>query len=224
MTTNIIFEDLEIDFSDNMSNPRAFSKRVYAKADELRSILKSDTTYENMLSKIEANKEFADKEIIEEIDDIYTHADELPIEQMADIIDRVSDLLASLKTAYKDRIIREAANNSTDIADKRLAHFQYSRLRDSWNFYCKAMAVLKMNNDFGLRPLPAMPGNYGSGGTTFVHHVFSFSDDEQYRNHAVVAKKLGIQPTSENGIITLMDVIEYIAANPDCGVSHREVR
>ena len=51
MSTNVIFEDLEIDFSDNMTNPRAFGKRVYAKADELRSVLKSDTTYENMLSK-----------------------------------------------------------------------------------------------------------------------------------------------------------------------------
>ena len=143
---------------------------------------------------------------------------------MSDIIDRLPSLLASLKTAYRDRIIREAANNSTDIADKRLAHFQYSRLRDSWNFYVKALSVLKMNNDYGLRPLPPMPGNYGTGGKTFVHYVFAFSDDEQYRNHVVVAKKLGMKVTNESNIITLMDVLEYIQKNPDCGVKVTEVR
>ena len=41
---NAIFDDLEIDHSDMLSNPEGFAQRVYDAADKLKAICKSDTS------------------------------------------------------------------------------------------------------------------------------------------------------------------------------------
>jgi hypothetical protein len=66
-----------------------------------------------------------------------------------------------------------------------------------------------------LKPLPNLPGNYGSGTSSLINYVFEV-DGEQYRNHHVVCRKLGIELKS------LMDLLEYIENN-DTGVIVKEV-
>ena len=128
------------------------------------------------------------------------------LKYMVDAIKQARKLVTDLETAFRDRCIRAAANEGTAIGNKRVAHAQYTRLKDDFNLYVKSIGLFTMGKDINLKTLPALPGNYGSGSSALINYVF-YIGDEEYRNHHAVCRKLGIE------IKSLMDLLEYIENN-----------
>ena len=213
---NAIFEDLEIDFHDMLSNPEGFAERVYAKAEELKAICKADTSVKAFEERYKENAKPLPKIVADGFNDIYEDIDSIDLEYMVEAIKAARQLVSDLETAFKDRCIRQAAKDGTAVGDKRLAHAQYTRLKDVFNLYVKSIGMFAALKTFDLKPLPNLPGNYGGGTTSFIHYVFEL-DGEQYRNHHIVCRKLGID------IRSLVDLLEYIENN-DTGVVVKEMQ
>ena len=213
---NAIFEDLEIDFRDMMSNPEGFAQRVYEAADELRAICKADTSTNAFMERYKDTGQPVPQNILDDFNKVYENIDTIELDFMVDAIKQAKKLVSDLEVAFRDRCIRQAAREGTAIGDKRVAHAQYSRLKDDFNLYVKAISLFAFGKDLDLKPLPNLPGNYGSGTTNLIQYVFEF-EGEQYRNHHVVCRKLGIETMS------LMDLLEYLEEN-DSGVIVKEVQ
>lgn len=213
---NAIFEDLEIDHHDMLSNPEGFAQRVYEKADELRAICKSDTSTSAFMERYKAEGVKIPQNIQALYENLYDEVDMEDLNIMVDAIKQARKLVSDLETAFKDRCIRKAAEEGTAIGNKRVAHAQYTRLKDDFNLYAKALSVIMAGRNIELKQLPNLPGNYGSGTSSLIHYVFEL-DGEQYRNHHVVCRKLGIETRS------LMDLLEYIEKN-DTGIVVKEVQ
>lgn len=213
---NAIFEDLEIDFSDMMSDPEAFAQRVYNAADRLKDICKADTSVAAFTERYKKDAKELPDIVRQGFNEIYEDVDSIELDYMVEAIKAAKQLVTDLETAFKDRCIREAAKDGTAIGDKRLAHAQYTRLKDDFNLYVKAIGLFSFGKNLDLKTLPNLPGNYGSGTTSFIHYVFEM-DGEQYRNHHLVSRKLGLETR------TLSDLLEYIEAN-DTGVVVKEMQ
>lgn len=203
---NAIFDDLEIDHSDMLSNPEGFAQRVYEAADKLRAICKADTSSNAFMERFKAQAEEMPENVSDIINNFYDAVDDIELKYMVDAIDKAKKLVRDLETAFRDRCIREAAKEGTDIGDKRVAHAQYTRLKDDFNLFVKAIGLFTAGKEANLKPLPNLPGNYGSSSSTLVNYVFEL-DGEQFRNHRAVCRKLGIELRS------LMDLLEYIENN-----------
>ena len=203
---NAIFEDLEIDFSDMMSNPGGFAQRVYDAAEKLREICKADTSTAAFMERYKDEGEEVTEDIKSAFDMVYDEVDKADLKYMVDAIEQARRLVRDLETAFRDRCIRQAAKEGKALGDKRIAHAQSTRLKDDFNLYVKAIGMFTFGKDLNLKTLPNLPGNYGSGTSSLVHHVFELNG-EQYRNHHVVCRKLGIETRS------LMDLLEYLEEN-----------
>jgi hypothetical protein len=213
---NAIFTDLEIDYSDMLSDPQEFMSRVYEAADSLKEVLRSDTSLKAMEAKFKENIQPAPVEVTKVLNDLYQQADEMPLEFLLDTIQQARKFVNDLETMFTDRCIYEAANQNNTVADKRTAHEQYMRLKDSTNQYIAALKVLKAHENYNFKPLPNMPGNYGGGSNNLIRYVFEYQG-EQYRNHRVICRALEIPMGN------LMDCLEYIQSHPDCGVTVKKV-
>lgn len=209
---HIIFDDLEIDYSSMMSNPSSFIKAVHEKAEELRSVLKQDDSISSYIKSLDVEE--APNEFQQSLDMIYQMADTIPISQLDDIISRVKRLAYDLETMKRDRAIYELAHRK-DVLDKKTAHEQYVSLREAFNNYANAMETLNIVSD--IERIPSMPGNYGAP-VGLVNYVFEFDNGDAFRNYRAVAKRLSLEPVG-----SLMDVVEYIADNPDCGCVVKKV-
>lgn len=208
------FEDLELDTSDMMTNPTAFSKRVYDKAEELKNNLKEDTSINALVRQFEDTKEPVDKSQLDLMNALYTGADKFPIEQMPSLIEDLKQLVKDLETAFQDRVIREAATRSKPMQDKRLSHALYITMRERFNGYVEFMNAFFKTK---LEPLPPLPGNYGRQKTGLKHYVFEYNG-EQYRNPRALCRKIGIEP------ISFYDrMLEYLNAHPELDVEVKEV-
>jgi hypothetical protein len=203
--SNSIYEDLEIDFSDMMKDPEAFKTRVFAKAEELKGILKEDNSIENYLNRL---PKLTDRsgvgKFTDELDGLYTWADNnLSIQEIMEVAKYLDKLAGQFRYMAKDKAASELASN-IDRMDKATAHSQYQALRAAFGEWVKAMKV------FGLgeyENLPSMPGNYGQS-TLLIHYIFVEKESgEQYRNPRVVSRKLGREP------MNLMDAVEFIENN-----------
>jgi len=179
---NAIFEDLEIDFHDMLSNPAGFAERVYNKADELRAICKADTSTASFIERYKDIGEVVPQDITDEFNELYENIDKIDLKYMVDAIKQARKLVSDLETAFRDRCVYQAAQEGTAIGNKRVAHAQYTRLKDDFNLYVKSIGMFAFGKAADLKPLPNLPGNYGSGTSSFVNYVFEI-DGEQYRNH-----------------------------------------
>jgi hypothetical protein len=213
---NAIFEDLEIDFSDMLSNPEGFAERVYAAADKLKEICKADISVDAFTKRYKDNAKPIPPMLQEIFNEIYEDVDNIELDYMVEAIVAAKKLVADLETAFRDRCIRQAAKDGTAIGDKRLAHAQYTRLKDDFNLYVKSIGMFSFGKELDLRQLPNLPGNYGSGTSSFIHYVFEMNG-EQYRNHHLVCRKLGIDTRP------LSDLLEYLEQN-DTGVVVKEIQ
>jgi hypothetical protein len=200
---NAIFDDLEIDWSDMMTDPQAFSIRVHEAADKLKDICKADMSVASFTEQHKKNAKELPDIIKQGFDEIYEDVDSIDLDYMVNAIAAAKKLVADLEVAFKDRCIREAARDGMAISDKRVAHAQYTRLKDDYNLYVKAIGIFTHGKDLDLKTLPNLPGNYGSGTTSFIHYVFEMGG-EQYRNHYAVCRKLGIDT------MPLTDFLEYL--------------
>jgi len=170
---NAIFEDLMIDFSDMLSDPESFAARVYDAADRLRDICKADTSVQAFTERYRKEAKPLPDSIVAGFDMVYEDVDSIELDYMVEAIKAAKKLVSDLETAFKDRCIRQAATDGTAIGDKRLAHAQYTRLKDDFNLYVKSIGMFSFMKQVDLKPLPNLPGNYGGGTSSFisVYHV-----------------------------------------------------
>ncbi len=200
---NIIFDDLEIDYSNMMKDPESFSKAVEEAANELKRILRASNSIENYIRNLP--KDQTDLSSFQkELDEIWTFAEaNLSVGAYPKLSDMLRKMANDIDYLAKSKAANEMAN-SMGAVDKQTAHFQYTRLREAYNKYAGAMSTLNIAE---LVSLPSMPGNYGPT-VGLVHYLFQFEgDDEVYRNPYAVCKRLGIEGK------TLMDLIEYLSSH-----------
>lgn len=213
------FKDCEIDFEDMMTDPHAFSARVVEKAEQLKEICKADISIGALTRQMEDSAQKADPVIDVFINAIYKDADELPLEMFPDIIKRVKDLAKDLETSFRDRIIYEAARQSDPTKDKKLAHALYIALRDDFNKYLDFIKLF----DFGgyssnpIKPLPPLPGNYGTNSNAFKHYVFVYNGEE-LRNPVALCKELGVER-----IVMYDEILKFLEEHPEFDVTIKEV-
>lgn len=214
--SNIIYDDLEIDHADSMSDIDAFNKRVHAKADELREIMRSSNSVQDFLGNIKPTKiqENVKQAMMAALADVYSSAELAPIEELDEYITFAKKLVGDLETLKWWKAGNIVAQ-TTSILDKRTAHEQYMRLHKAYNAYCEAITTLGLG---APEKLKSMPGNYGATAGLPQYIFFEGDSEEGYRNHFAVAKKLNV--TFKN----LMDAVDYVRNNPDCGYTVKEVQ
>lgn len=190
--SNAAFEDLELDVSNMMADPDKFATEVYAKAEELREILKQDHSVNGLLSEYNSKKVPAETSIVEQINEVYNMAETLPLNMVPSVIETVEQLLRDLKTQFRDRVTYTVAELTGSNANKKTAHAQYTALREKFNLYVRFMdSILGKSN---LKLLPALPGNYGMGVSSLKQYVWTkIETNESYRNHRVVIGKINAE-------------------------------
>jgi uncharacterized protein (DUF2384 family) len=214
--SNAIFVDLDIEYKDViMSDPPEFHRRVWEVAEQLKEICRSDTSVSSLEKKYRtlSKKDDVNKEITSLLEDYYKQVDDVPLNEMPAYIDAARTLVKDLETAFKDRCVYESTRESSAVSDKRIAHAQYTRLRDVYNNWVKAIVLFNDEEDratweFEPSPLPPLPGNYGSGLSPLKSYVYTIGTDE-YRNHRAVCKLLSIP------VMNTTDFHDWLEANAD---------
>lgn len=220
---NAAFEDLNIDPNLMMLDPVKFAEQVYEAADSLREVMRADTSTAAITRQFEEIKAPADSSISVLMNAIYEMADELPLEQMPNIIEQARTLVRDLETQFKDRVFLEASKNSKEVKDKKLAALMYKDLRDAFNDIVEFITTFfknKLPKDYVMKPLPSMPGNWGANTTGLKHYTFQIGDDADniYRQPAAVCRKLGVPL-----IHMYDDFFEFIEANPQHDIRVKEI-
>jgi len=218
-----IFEDLEIDHSDMLSDPDAFSKRVQKVVAELVNTLESDSSvskFEEQIKEDAKNFEHS-KETLNVIHDIrstlYEHCDTAPLEEVALILENLRMAVREVETLFHSRSVYEATRSTSPLANKKVALYQHQRLRETWEVY-RRFAQLMF--DKVLPSIKAKSGNFGSGLSPLKQYMFTFDNGDSFMNHFAVMRKLGIYKDGS----TLMDLLEYLESNPDAPVAVSEVQ
>lgn len=223
MSHEIIYEDLEIDYSGYLKEPLTFAKNVEEKAEELRTVLKSDDSVTSWISHLPKVDPILEASFIRQaktkLDEFYYWvADNAPTQSVPAVAKLLRELAQSVEYIQRDRAFL-ALSEKLGTQDKSVVHEQYCSLREKFNEWRKAAIALKIIQQDDVAPMVPMSGNYGST-VGLVHYVFRFAEEEDtYRNHRAVARRLELDKES-----TLMDVIEWIEANPDCNVTVTKVR
>jgi hypothetical protein len=211
-----IFADLEIEYRDViMDDPVEFSRRVWEVADNLKAICRADTSVSSLEKMYrEQSKEIKPEQEVQEIfNEIYELAEKDDLNRVPVYIEMAKRLVKDLETAFRDRCVYESARESSAISDKRVAHAQYTRLRDAFNLYQKTADLFFPEVKGQIKALPPLPGNYGSGANPLKSHVYTIGEDE-YRNHHVVCRQLGIP------VMNVSDLHDYIAEHElDCKIT-----
>ena len=219
---NAAFEDLNIDTDIMMSDPIKFALSVYDAAEELRETLRTDTSTATLMRNFEEKSEPADQAIHVLMNAVYAYADDLPIEQLPNIIELSRKLTKDLETLFKDRVVIEASKNKETVKDKKLAAALYKELREGFNSYVEFINMFYKAKLKGaeLKLLPSMPGNWGATSTGLKHYTFQIGDDADniYRQPAAVCRKLNLP------LMHMYDVfLDYIEAHPELNISVKEV-
>lgn len=213
-----IFEDLEIDTSDLLTEPAEFAKRVIAKANELESVLKSDTSVSSFKRQIESRSRSikCPENIQQMFVDIYAAADESSLEELVKIIDQAKELVRDLDTAFHSRAAYDSVKEKSPLADKRVAHAQHVKLREAYDSFSK---FAKMFFDYTPPIIKGQSGNFGSSLSPLKTYVFVIDGDE-FMNHFPVIRRLGMNEELK----TLMDLLEYLDNHPEAPVEVKEVQ
>lgn len=191
-----IFVDLDIDTELMVSNPEEFSAQVYKAADKLMNILDENTSLSDARKK-SREKAKANKEAIPvakqmfSFDEMIAFAEEGDPDVLFHFIERVKSLTKELELIYEDRATSEMIMNSADATTKRLAHAQYSRLREAFDSYRNFVTMI-VDEDLVLIPLKAKTGNYGGG--KFEYPSYKLNGNSYFNYHAV-ARLVGIDMT-----------------------------
>jgi hypothetical protein len=204
--SNSIFDDLGIDHSTMMTDPKSFCQSVYERADELVKVLETSNSIQSYINSL---KNTDDMNMWKDtVDDLYTDIDSnMSVKGIMEMAKMIRSLATDLETMAKNKATYQLASQG-NVSDKSAAHFQYTRLREEFNKIVDAYSILNLYDD--AVKLPPKQGNY-SAPVGLVHIIFEFNDGDGYMSPIPACRKLGIEYT------TLSEVIEYVEANPNCG-------
>lgn len=214
-----IFEDLDIDFSDMLEEPKAFAARVKAKASELEVILKSDTSVSALEQKVRDESKNAEVPTVvnEILDDLYQATDEATLPELVKTIERARLLVKELETAFSSRVMYDSVKDNSPVNDKKLAHFQHKRLREAYESYATFVEVFK---EIKLPVINGVSGNFGSA-TPLERIVFEYiPTNEQFMNPHPVIRRLGLT----DKLHSVADLIEYLQEHEDAPVNVKKVK
>jgi hypothetical protein len=218
-----IFEDLEIDHSDMLTAPKEFSQRVMKVVENLVATLESDSSVSKFEEQIKNSASSFEQsastvgyiKMLRE--DMYSHCDEAPLEEVAIILENLRLAVKEVENLFHSRSVFEATRSSSPLANKKVALYQHQRLREAWDVY-RNFAQLML--DVNLPNIKAKSGNFGSGLSPLKQYVFTFENGDAFMNHFAVMRRLGIYKDGA----TLMDLLEYLEANPDAPVAVTQVQ
>jgi len=213
-----VFTDLEIPvnkFMDDESDGAEFARNVFIAAEKLEKILDEQSTPASQIEdsardQFKRNPEFKAlyKETFQEVlETMYVSCEEVPLPLVAGLADALRKLANDLDNTIHDRAKRESLSMTESITDKKLAHLQHKRLRESWEPIRK---VLDLMFDLKFPAIKARPGNYAASPTSTPAFYMPGSEDPLF-NPFAVARLLGIYYDK----MTMMDVMEYCEAHPD---------
>jgi len=216
-----IFDDLEIDFSTMLTDPEPFYKSCVDAAAELKSIMRGNTSIASHIAKApKFDGSYAEyNKMMVEI--WHKASEELPVSAYFELAKRMRKVAADIEYLAQSKAAQELAE-TTHVMDKATAHAQYKRLREALNQWLEAVKIF---NVFEGEKLEPMSGNFG-GDRALVHYMFFFGegDDEYYRNHLAVCRKIGIDIHHNDGRpMSLMDVVEYVEAHPELGITVKQI-
>ena len=215
-----ILEDLEIDSSDMLSDPKAFARRINNKANELRGILRNSvsvaTHTEDIKDKAKGTK--VPSHIQKMLDDLYSAIDDL--DDPADVIpcvDAIRRMVGDTDYIFKDKVSREVTQMSASVMDKRVAHQLYIGLKKLYDHFVVTISIIDKKMAASFPTIPTMSGNYGGNLEPLKTYLYVFDDspEESYWNWYSVARKLGIYEDTKN----YQDFVEYLDNNPNCGIT-----
>ena len=215
-----IFDDLEIDTSDMLSNPKDFARRCAEKATELRGILRNSvsvaTHTEDIKDKAKGTK--VPSHIQTMLNDLYSAIDDL--DDPADVIpcvDAIRRMVGDVDYIFKDKVSREVTMMSASVMDKRVAHQLYISLKKVYEHFKVTISIIDKNLVARMPDIPTMSGNYGGNLEPLKTYLYVFDDEpgEEYWNWYSVARKLGIYEDTKN----YQDFVEYLDNNPNCGIT-----
>lgn len=191
--TGAIMADLELDYSDFLSNPVVVSKRILAKGEELMAVCKQDTSVGALTSQIRdaANKVDTPIHVLELMKVLYSEGDEVSIPELVQMIDSAQQLVNDLKGTLRDRITQEATQTNSTVNEKRLAHLQYVRLRKAYDTLREFWKIMDEDTYKQMKLMPALPGNYGGAATLSAPMFFIKGQEGGYYNWRAVAKLVG---------------------------------
>jgi hypothetical protein len=219
-----IFEDLGIDYEIMLSEPALFWKQVEAGAERLKTILKADNSPDNYLKNKVASADFDFSDYDKHISNLLLEAEEVvPVGAIKELAKKFRRLASDLELMARDKAMLEVAADQT--MDKSVAHDMYKDLQKIANQVVDMWNILHISHQ--ASKLPSMPGNYG-GNQTLVKYVFIFTGENQdgvpYREFTTVIRKLQKQGHIVPEMNNLMDLVDYLRANPELGVTVSEQR
>lgn len=215
---NVIFDDLGIDYQTMMSDTDGFKEQVYKAAESLKDILKAEDSVTRYLASL-PEQEIDIVPFKKALNSVYQLADsDYPIVALTQLATLCRKLASDLEFMAKSKAADELANK-LDEMDKRTAHQQYNRLRESFNEWGKSMSFLAklQKKTFDFEPLPGMPGNYGDTVGLARYRFFFEGEDEGYAVPQSVCRRIGIEP------MNLMDTLEYLESHPELNISVKKV-
>jgi hypothetical protein len=211
---NNIFTDLEIDYTHALSDPERFAKDVYEAAESLKTILRSNHSVQDYIDSRPKNP-IPHNTFHQMLDDIYSKSDELEVGQLQELANMLKEMAKDIEKAAYHRATFELTQLDQNRLTKQEAHHQYCRLRESFNMWATMMRAF--SEDETIKPLPPMPGNYGSN-VALTTYVFIFEgEDDHYINWHAVNRKLGLPEMNR------MDTVDYIRAHPELKVTVSEL-
>ena len=216
-----VYEDLEIDV-ENMLSPnhiQEFVDSVMAKAEELEAIMADDST---SVSKLEANVKqqwLSDKAARPQLDKyfkgvsnkLYEDGETMEPHILYGLIADLRRLAYDMENQLHDRLKMDLAKDLSPLQDKKLAQVRHKRLREAFDVYRR---FVKGFFNVEVPKIKARPGNFTA--TLSDTLVFTY-DGFDFYNPKVVSNKLG------RTWVDFQDFMDWIDANPDCGVEVRKV-
>lgn len=190
---NQTLEDLDVDSSDMMDNPKAFIIRMYAKSKDLAAQLdsKSSMSEHERLFKVEAYKNEAAKEKAQEI---FEHFSTIISEQEPEVLVNLLTLFPELTSMAQSSVRSMSMRTSgTATLSKKQINLLYIKLKKTYETYINYMKLFQADK-IGIPPvIVAKKGNYSDYSGTSGIKTFEFIiDNVSYINPFSVAKKLDL--------------------------------
>lgn len=214
---SVIFDDLGIDYSTMMTDPQNFVDAVWKEALELQTVLKTDTSVDHYIKSEIATVEYNFSEADKLLANVYTYAeDNIPVGALAEFATKLRKLARDIEHMARDKAMLEIANDNP--MDKSVAFDLYRELRKTFNTWLEMMVMLNLYKPEEDRKLPAMPGNFARR-VGVIYYVFFFEGDTvAYRDYTSVTRRLTREGHSVPEMKNLMDLVDYIRANPQLPV------